>query len=790
MCKKLYLLFIVVVGVNVYSQKLTQNVRGTVIDAINEMPIVGANVILLNQVEPVGTITNADGQFKLENVPLGRQNIEVRFIGYKPAMRNNLLVISGKELVVNIRLEEEYQKVGEVTVKANARKRPQNEMAMISSRTFSVEETERFAGSLGDPARMVANYAGVMTQNDSRNDIIIRGNSPIGVQWRLEGIDIPNPNHFAAQGTTGGPVSMLNNNLLSNSDFLTGAFPAEYGNATAGAFDLYMRSGNNNRAEYTGQIGFNGFELGVEGPFGKKEKSNRPSYLANFRYSTLEVMDKLGFSVGTGAAVPHYKDFAFIMDIPATKYGRFKIIGLWGDSYIELGHNDEEGDDNAYTAKGTTTNYGSDLAVGGLTHSLFFNEKIGVKSVVSLQRTVSKAEVDSLKNNGSFIMPFYRGNQQETKLTASSRLIYKPNSNNNISFGVTYDHFFVNYQDSVFEYDYNKFIDLSSIDANLGLMRGFAQWQHLFSARFTGYAGLYSQYFKQSDEWVAEPRLSLRYALPYKQSITAGFGMHSQLQPRILYFFESYHADDNSYRRTNENVGFTRANHYVLAYDKQLGNDFRLKVETYYQDLFKVPVKESFPEFSMINAGDFFSIPNEDSLINEGTGFNYGVEFTLEKFLSQGYYFLLTASLFDSKYKGYDGIERNTAFNGNYVVNALGGYEFTVGKSDMITFDVKTVWAGGRRYVPIDIEASRAAHSAEYDWSNAYKKRYNDYFRADFRIGYKMNRKSFSQEWAIDLQNVTNYKSLFLEGYDVDKGEIYEIYQQGFLPMFLYRIQF
>jgi hypothetical protein len=783
------LIFIAAV-VDVYSQSLTQTIRGTVIDAVNEMPIVGANVILLEQTEPIGTITNADGQFSLENVPLGRQSIQVSFIGYKPVFLNNLLVTSGKELVVNVGLEEEYQQVGEVTVKANAGKRPQNEMAMISSRTFSVEETERFAGSMGDPARMVANYAGVMTQNDSRNDIIVRGNSPIGVQWRLEGIDIPNPNHFAAHGTTGGPVSMLNNNMLSNSDFLTGAFPAEYGNATAGAFDLYMRSGNNNQAEYTGQIGFNGLELGVEGPFGNKEKSNRPSYLATFRYSTLEVMDMLGFSVGTGAAVPYYKDFAFIIDIPATKYGRFKILGLWGDSYIELGHSDEERDDNSYTARGTTTNYGSDLSVGGLTHSLFFNEKIGIKSVISLQRTVSKAELDSLKNNGNIIMPYYRGNQQEIKLTASSRLIYKPNSNNNISFGITYDHFFVNYQDSVFEYDYNKFIDLSSIDAGLGLIRGFAQWQHLFSARLTGYAGLYTQYFRQSDEWVAEPRASLKYILSHNQSVSLGFGKHSQLQPRVLYFYESYDGINQSYNRTNEKVGFTRANHYVLGYDKQIGSDFRIKLETYYQDLYNVPVKERFPEFSMINAGDFFSIPDEDSLINEGTGSNYGVEFTLEKFLSRGYYFLLTTSLFYSKYKGYDGIERNTAFNGNYVVNVLGGYEFTVGKSDMVTFDVKTVWAGGRRYVPIDIEASRAAHSAEYDWSSAYKKRYNDYFRTNLRIGYKMNRKNFSQEWAIDLQNVTNYQSLFLEGYDVDKGETYEIYQQGFLPMFLYRIQF
>lgn len=143
-------------------------------------------------------------------------------------------------------------------------------MATVSARSFTVEETSRYAGSLNDPSRMAANYAGVSSTSDARNDIIIRGNSPLGVLWRLNGMEIPNPNHFGSLGTTGGPVSILNNNLLDKSDFLTGAFPAEYGNALAGVFDLQMRSGNNEKTEFLGQVGFNGFELGAEGPIGKK----------------------------------------------------------------------------------------------------------------------------------------------------------------------------------------------------------------------------------------------------------------------------------------------------------------------------------------------------------------------------------------------------------------------------------------------------------------------------------------------------------------------------------------
>jgi hypothetical protein len=228
----------------------------------------------------------------------------------------------------------------------------------------------------------------------------------------------------------------------------------------------------------------------------------------------------------------------------------------------------------------------------------------------------------------------------------------------------------------------------------------------------------------------------------------------------------------------------------VVGYNYLFNRDFRLRVETYYQDLYNIPVRKGENWYAMLNSGDNFGIFNYDSLENKGLGRNYGVELTLEKFLGKGYYFLFTASLFDSKYKGYEGGWRNTAFNGNYVFNLLGGYEFKVGENSMITLDLKTVWAGGKRYIPLDLEASIENYQAEYDYSRAYEKKYDDYFRTDLRIGFKMNKSKFSQEWAMDLQNLSNFQSLFMEGYDLQKQKVYKTYQQGFIPMFLYRIQF
>ncbi len=767
----------------------TQTISGTIVDAVTGYPLIGANVILVGSDPLVGTITDLNGNFILKDVPLGRQGLEVSYIGYHKKILPNLLLVSGKQVSVEIRLEEKAIEMDEVVVKAGRGKdQALNEMAAVSARTFSVEETERFAGSLGDPARMVANYAGVSTQNDSRNDIIIRGNSPMGVLWRLEDVEIPNPNHFGALGTTGGPVSMVNNNLLANSDFLTGAFPAEFGNATAGAFDLNMRSGNRNRTEFTGQIGFGGFEAGVEGPMFSLGNGQKATYLANFRYSTLEVMKLLGLNFGTGEAIPQYKDLTFMVDLPGSGLGRFKVFGLMGNSYIELGRETSDTTANSYNTQGTATNFGSGLGVIGMSHTYYFNDKTRIKSTLSWQRTKSSTILDSLRREVE--IPFLRSWQQEAKLSFSTQFRQKIDARNNYSFGLVMDRYHIDYTDSLNHPAYGEFITRADVSGGMVLLRAYGQYQHKFGDRLTGYIGLHNQYFGLNNEIAVEPRGGLEWRFSPRQSLNLGFGLHSQIQSKVVYYTETYDSISDSYHRTNENLGYTRSSHFVLGYNRSLNSDFHIRLETYYQHLYRLPVKESFPEFSMANMGDFFGIPLVDSLENKGTGRNYGIELTVEKFLSKGYYFLFTASLFDSKYRGADGVLRNTAFNGNYVFNLLGGYERKLGQKFLLTLDLKTVWAGGRRYVPIDLEASIESGSEERDWSRAYESRYNDYFRTDLRIGLKVNGKRASQEWAIDLQNLTGFRSIFMEGYDSGNQEIYTVYQQGFVPMFLYRIQF
>jgi len=772
-------------------EPITQSISGTVVDKVTGYALAGANVILLNSDPPVGTATDLNGNFILDRIPLGRQGIEVSYVGYLPMVLPNLFIASGKISQVHVQLEENAMDVEEVVVRYQRRKdKAQNDMAVVSSRTFSVEETERFAGSLGDPARMVANYAGVMTYNDSRNDIIIRGNSPIGVLWRLEGVEIPNPNHFGAMGTTGGPVSMVNNNLLRDSDFLTGAFPAEFGNATAGVFDLNMRSGNTESHDFLGQIGFNGFELGAEGPLFKVGETQKASYLANFRYSTYGLMNDLGINFGTGAATPGYQDLTVMIDIPGTRLGRWKLFGLWGQSSIELGREPGDTTETSYNSRGTATNFGSDLGVIGLSNTFFFNPKSRLKTTISFQRTGSTTVLDSTKNNTEEVTPLVRMNGQEHKLSISTQFRHKVNARNNYNIGLVADYYYVRTIDSIYDFDYEKFITTADFIGNMGLLRGYTQWHHAFSNQVNGYAGFHLQYFTQNNEVSYEPRISMTWQPGTRGTISLGYGLHSQIQPKSVYSYQSYDEASDSYYSTNEKVGYTKSHHLVLGYNHMISKNFRFKAESYYQYLFNVPVSNSFEEFSMVNSGGFFAISNVDSLVNTGTAYNYGVELTLEKFLGKGYYILFTSSLFDSRYKGADKVLRNTAFNGNYVFNLLGGYERRLGKKTYLTIDLKGVLAGGRRFVPIDLEESQKQGEDVRDWSRAYEDQFDDYFRTDMRIGIKINSKRYSQEFAVDLQNLTAYQSVFMEVYDANEEEVYQIYQQGFYPMFLYRIQF
>ena len=784
MKKLLLILLLTTISIILFSQeKFKQTIKGVVVDKQSQIPLPGATIILQNFDPIVGTISDAEGHFKLEKIPIGRVDIQVSYVGYKSFVLNNLLLSSGKELILRIEIEESITKIGEVVIKANSRKdQPINNMAVISARSFTVEETSRYAGSYGDPARMASNYAGVMTGRDNRNDIVIRGNSSMGILWKLDDIEITNPSHYAALGTTGGPISILNNNLLTNSDFLTGAFPAEYGNALAGVFDLKMRNGNNENREYWLQTGWNGLEIGAEGPFSKK---SRASYLVSYRYSLLELINAVGINLDIN---PKYQDLNFKINIP-NKKGRITIFGIGGTSQINLFEKNKDQEDWSFENSGENVANSSDIGIFAISNLFFINEKTRIKTSVSVLGSVVSSKIDTFSISNMSLFTKAGEKSSEIKYSISTTLKKKFNVKNNAEIGISFDIYDFNYMDST--YLHSKYVKDTDAKGSMNLLRAFAQLQHKFSDNLSLFTGLNYQLLTFNSSQVIEPRLGLKWKFSNVQSINLGFGMHSQLQPRMFYYIQSQ-LPDGSYMQSNNNLDFSKSNHFVLGYDYLLNENLRLKFESYYQKLYDVPVKESLEAYSLINSGVEYFVGREDSLINQGTGENYGVELTLEKFFSKNYYYLITMSLFNSKYMGYDKIERNTAFNTNYLLNAVGGYEFKVGKkkNGILSLGIKATWTGGRPYIPFDVEETIKQGTEVLDWDNAYKKRYDDYKRLSLRIGLKRNREKFNIELILDLQYRTNYTSIYIERIDVETGEIKNYQKMGFYPMTTWRIQF
>ena len=772
------------------AQTATQTVRGTVLDAGAKAPVIGATVVMVGMEPALGASTDVDGRFRLTGVPVGRVKLRISSVGFEELTLNEVTVTAGKEVVLDLALTERLTRLDEVTVtyrRSEDRTVANNEMATVSARPFSPVEANRYAGALGDPARMAQNFAGVSSANDTRNDIVVRGNSPASLLWRLDGVNIPNPNHYGAQGTTGGPVSMLNNNLLAKSDFLTGAFPAEYANALGSVFDLRLRKGNDERREFLGQVGFNGVEFGAEGPFSPKSKA---SYLVNYRYSLFSLLKAVGYQI---SGTPEYRDFTAKVDVPVGARGTFSAWTLGGRSNITFLGKDVDsakadvfGDENL----NGRPKFSTGIAAASYEHR--FSDRTVGRVVLSGSRSTQEYQQDTvLYAAGSrrirAEVPAYNADFTQDKLSANFSLAHKISARDRVSAGVIVD--LLRYQ---YFAAYTYPVARAERDAagNTALSQAYVQWKHRFSDQLTMNAGVNASRFALNGRAVLEPRAGLQYQVSAGSSVSLAYGLHSALQPLLSYFTQT-RQPNGRYLETNRGLGFTRSHHLVLAYDRQLSDNLRLRVEGYQQWIFDAPVERTPSSYSNLTEGVDFGASTQGNLVSAGTGRNYGLELTLERSFARRYYFLLTGSLFESKYRGSDQVERNTPFNTRYVANALFGREFRVGRRDnTFTVSLKGAVTGGRYETPINLEASGTNGRAMFDYNRAFTQQLPQYFRADVKLGYKINRARLTHEIAFDLQNVTGHENVFQRAYNPRTNRVGTSYQQGFLPVPFYRLTF
>ncbi len=796
----------------------TQTIRGVVTDQESRMPIIGAAVVVVGSDPIIGTTTDIDGKFKLNKVEVGRVDLEVTYLGYSPRTFSGLILQSGKELVLNVQMQEMVVKQDEVVVKAHRNKQEAlNLMTTVSARVFSTEEAERYAGTRNDVSRMATNFAGVRGANDATNDIVIRGNSPTGLLWRLEEIDIPNPNHFGNLGSTGGPVSMLNSNVLSNSDFLTGAFPSEYGNGISGVFDLKMRHGNNEKHEFLAQLGFNGVEVGAEGPFSRKSGA---SYLINIRYSTLALFALGGVDFGTGDAIPEYSDMSFKARVPTKKAGIFEIFGMGGISSIEFIASEAEDDASNFYSQGGLDIYDKTMTgVVGMSHTYLFKDASYIKTVVSGSTLLNQDVIDSVDINRN-PTEWYKQNFQDHRFQGLMYYKKKFSAKHNLKVGNRTTVFYSVLKDSAFVPSWNDYQTLTDFDGVTALIQPFAQWQWRWNDSWTMNTGLHGQVLTLNGSYAIEPRWGLQWKVNPRHKLSLAYGLHSQMVALDQYFLVMEDSLGNK-ETPNEDLDFVKSHHVVLGYDWSLPFDMRIKLEAYYQYIYDAGISRDSSSYSTLNVGSF-SQEGPDDIVNGGTGTNYGLEFTFEKFLSKGYYWLLTASLYDSKYVASDGVTRNTVFNGNYVLNVLGGYELNLKRKNpkvktppkrieqkekklarwnkkqerkknsqmSLKFDAKFTLAGGSRYTPIDLDASALEKRAVYVDESAYSKQFEPYYRLDLGLTLRMSRGRVTQEFSASCQNVTDKKNPLYNQYDPDRNRLVNVNQLGIYPLLQYKILF
>lgn len=808
-------LWLLAAGQELSAQVLTQNIRGTITDADTFQPLPGAAVMVYADSTLLGgTTTSEEGTFRITGIQVGRIRIRIAMMGYSERYYDNVELSSAKELVMSVQLMPYVTDMQEVVVKAVREGEVRNEMAVISSREFSVEETDRYAGSRGDPARMASNFAGVQGADDSRNDIVIRGNSPQGVLWRMEGIDLPNPNHFNIPGTAGGPVSIINNKYLSNSDFYTGAFPAEYGNATAGVFDLRMRNGNNEKYEHSAQFGFLGTELFTEGPLSKKSGA---SYLAGFRYSTVEMFSLLGIDIGT-SAVPRYYDGAARLSIPLKDNANFSTWAIFGSSGVDIMVSEvtDPTETNLYGQNDRDQYFNTSMFAWGNSYSRTLSEKTFVKvsmaltsSVVNSYHELVYRQVDAA---GLFAIDSLRSLQSyafdEKRLALSTALNHRFSNRLTLKAGMMADLYRWDMLDSV------RVVDTAACDyyqwkkrwnsVEYGwLLRAFAQLKYRPVEKLTLTVGLHASAFTLNQTYsMPEPRLGARYQWTPTLSIQAGAGVHSQLQPTYMYFYqpggdpcviEPDPYEEQGYM-PNRGMGFSQSIHYVLGLQKIAWGATRIMAEVYYQDLRHVPVELTPSSFSLVNTGAGFSRFFPGQLVNNGRGRNTGVELTVERFFKRQWLALFSASLFDARYQGSDGVWRNTDFNGRYAVNALGSREWKTGKNSKLITGAKITAAGGRWYGPADVVASNRERDVVFVDAQRNTLQFAPYFRFDLKLNFRINRPRTAHDIGLDLVNLTGYENVLKLTWAPDDiastPDIREEYQLGFLPIFYYRVDF
>jgi hypothetical protein len=667
----------------------------------------------------------------------------------------------------------------------------------ISRMQINPAELSHIPGHAGDPVRMLTAMPGISNTGDERNDLVVRGNSAIGVLWRIEGVEVFNPNHYTLSGVNGGAISLLNKDVLGVSSFYSGAFPAEFGNVFSGVFDANFREGNPNKYEFSADV--NNLDLSVvaEGPI--PVKNRKSSFVAGFRQSTIPVFDIINKKYRELlGATPVFTDFSFKLTSRNKSGAKTVFWGMAGKSVLDLPANTGS-NIGAQEILAKTVNISS-----GLSHQFFIGKNVNIKATLG---------ASYLNTDNGIYSDWY-----------NHQLIDKSKS---ISMGITSD-IKLNKKNVLKEEINIRFMALNlkentlvqsnsnayTIQKNVGTLNAFTEWSHNFGSRLSMTSGIHYFMFSLNKHYRIEPRISALYSLK-KHNFEIAVGEYSRQNPIPLYLAKA--TDDEREFFPNQNLDFIKSRQAVFSFSGELVGNINFKTELYYQQHYDVAIaKQSYYTYddeeqlylfsSALNLSYYTEDIDQTNIAydNTGKGYSKGIEGMIYFDDIRGFSMNISGSLSESKYycrKGW----YNTLFNNSFSFKAFAGKKFNLNNKVILRTDIAMNWLGGRRYTPVDCDLSYTNYYYYYDdivyntqnyvirdYSRYFEKRYPDYFRLDFKTSLIINLKSTTHIFSVDIRNLTDRKNIYHHDDYFRDGQIVgsTIYQMQRVPVITYKLLF
>ena len=704
------------------------SVSGRVIDAATKQPLLGANIALLDR--QLGSVTDTLGRFLLADVPAGLYRLQISMIGYGTAIRPDVVVRARRITPVEIELEETVLGMGEVEVTADYFSAIEEEA--VSAVNFNFEEIRRSPGAAGDISRLVQALPSINMNTDQRNDLIVRGGSPSENLTIIDNIEIPNINHFPTQGASGGPIGLLNTDLIADVDFYAGGFSAEYGDRLSSAMVIDHRDGNRDELDGEFNLGMAGAGGILEGPLG----AGRGAWILSARRSYLDLI--VG-AIGTGA-VPKYSDVQALASFDVNPVHSVNFLALGGFDTIDIKPEDDD-TDNEFVAVAT------DQYVFGANWRWLFSSK--GYGETSLAYTRGDFGVDVL--DGDSRQQLFRNDSREQNLALRSNFRYSASPRTSLAWGVAARRTFNDY-DLFDEADTNRVSvvedELSLIERVTALKFGaYVSLRQLFISRMSATVGARFEYFDLNEEIDLAPRLALAYQLDERTTLNAAYGIYYQnLPPSLLV----QHGDN----RSLENP---RADHYVVGLRRRLTPSTLFSIEGYLKEYSESPFDPDDPTVLVVDQFADFGTPVPGRLVGGGKARSYGTETLVQKKLAQDVYGTFSYSYSRSRYTDLTGVDRDRTFDNRHLLSLILGYR----PSDRFEYSVRWRYAGGRPYTPFDEELSRQAGVGIIQRDRINSERYSAYHRLDVRFDHRKQYENFNIVSFFTVLNAYNRANLF-----------------------------